>query len=129
MSGAFVIGIDILAERVELARQLGADAVFQVNEHNVISEIEFLNKTLWRRHYYNHCSIRQVNEIIQQAMNITRKKGRIVIVGDVGLTLSRDPFYQKEIDLRISCSYGPGRYDPTYEAFGNDYPYAYVTLD
>lgn len=104
MSGAFVIGIDLLPERVELARQLGADAAFQVNEHNVISEIEFLTK-----HYGVDTTLITAastsNEIIQQAMHITRKKGRIVIVGDVGLTLSRDPFYQKEIDLRIYLFY------------------------
>jgi len=125
MSGAFVIGIDVLPERVALARQLGADAAFQVNEQDVVSEIAFLTK-----HYGVDTTIITAastsNEIIQQAMHITRKKGRVVIVGDVGLTLSRDPFYQKEIDLRISCSYGPGRYDPNYEEFGSDYPYAYV---
>lgn len=125
MSGAFVIGIDVLPERVALARQLGADVALQVNQDNIVSEIEFLTK-----HYGVDTTIITAsstsNEIIQQAMDITRKKGRIVIVGDVGLTLSRDPFYQKEIDLRISCSYGPGRYDPSYEIFGNDYPYAYV---
>ncbi len=125
MSGAFVIGIDVMPERVALALQQGADAAFQVNQDNIISEIEFLTK-----HYGVDTTIITAastsNEIIQQAMDITRKKGRIVIVGDVGLTLSRDPFYQKEIDLRISCSYGPGRYDPNYEEAGNDYPYAYV---
>lgn len=125
MSGAFVIGIDVIPERVALARTLGADAVFQVNKHDIVSEIAFLTK-----HYGVDTTIITAastsNEIIQQAMQITRKKGRIVIVGDVGLTLSRDPFYQKEIDLRISCSYGPGRYDSNYEESGNDYPYSYV---
>jgi predicted dehydrogenase len=59
-------------------------------------------------------------------MELTRKRGRVVIVGDVGLELKRSPFYEKEIELRISCSYGPGRYDPAYEAEGVDYPAAYV---
>jgi predicted dehydrogenase/threonine dehydrogenase-like Zn-dependent dehydrogenase len=124
-SGAFVIGIDLLPDRVALARQHGADVAFQVSEHDIIAEIAFLTN-----HYGVDVTIITAastsNEIIQQAMQITRKKGRVVVVGDIGLTVSRDPFYQKEIDLRISCSYGPGRYDPSYEEFSNDYPYAYV---
>jgi threonine dehydrogenase-like Zn-dependent dehydrogenase len=64
--------------------------------------------------------------IVQQAMEITRKKGRVVVVGAVGLGLKRAPFYEKEIDFLISCSYGPGRYDEQYEEKGLDYPYAYV---
>jgi predicted dehydrogenase len=64
--------------------------------------------------------------IVQQAMEITRQKGRVVVVGDVGLGLKRSPFYEKEIDFLISCSYGPGRYDQRYERQGLDYPYAYV---
>ena len=64
--------------------------------------------------------------LVQSAMEMTRKKGIVVIVGEVGLGLQRSPFYQKEIDLVISCSYGPGRYDISYEEEGVDYPYAYV---
>jgi predicted dehydrogenase len=63
---------------------------------------------------------------VQQAMEITRQRGRVVVVGDVGLGLQRSPFYEKEIDFLISRSYGPGRYDPIYETHGQDYPYAYV---
>jgi threonine dehydrogenase-like Zn-dependent dehydrogenase len=63
---------------------------------------------------------------VQQAMEMTRRKGKVVVVGDVGLHLKRQPFYEKEIDFLISCSYGPGRYDETYEEEGIDYPYAYV---
>jgi len=68
----------------------------------------------------------QSDTIINQAMEITRKKGKVVVVGDVGLGLKRSPFYEKEIDLLISCSYGPGRYDAQYEEKGVDYPYAFV---
>ena len=63
---------------------------------------------------------------MQQAMQITRRKGKVVLVGDVGLNFERDPLYKKEIDFLISCSYGPGRYDQAYEQKGQDYPYAYV---
>lgn len=63
---------------------------------------------------------------IQWAFEGTRKKGRVVLVGAVGMNLKRSPFYEKEQDFLISSSYGPGRYDPTYEQQGRDYPYAYV---
>lgn len=64
--------------------------------------------------------------LVQQAMQIVRKKGKVVVVGSVPLQFDRSPFYEKEVDLLISCSYGPGRYDPAYEENAQDYPYAYV---
>lgn len=67
------------------------------------------------------------NDPVELASSIARKKGKIIIVGAVKMDLQRDPyFYRKELDLRMSCSYGPGRYDPFYEEGGNDYPYPYV---
>ncbi len=67
------------------------------------------------------------NDPIELAAEISRKKGRVVIVGAVNMDLPREPhFYRKELELRMSCSYGPGRYDTTYEENGQDYPYAYV---
>ncbi len=64
--------------------------------------------------------------VINLAMEVTRRKGKVIIVGDVGLGVERPQFYKKEIDLLMSSSYGPGRYDATYEEEGIDYPYAYV---
>ena len=55
-----------------------------------------------------------------------RDRGRVVVVGDVGMEMSRRDYYEKEIDLRLSRSYGPGRYDPAYEEQGHDYPLGYV---
>ena len=66
------------------------------------------------------------NDIISNAFETTRKKGRVVIVGDVGLKLKRSDFYSKEIDVLISTSYGPGRYDSLYEEEGLEYPLPYV---
>jgi polar amino acid transport system substrate-binding protein len=66
------------------------------------------------------------NDPIELAPQLCRDRGRVVIVGDVGLALSRAPFYEKEIDLRLSRSYGPGRYDRAYEENGQDYPIGYV---
>jgi len=57
---------------------------------------------------------------------MARKKGRVVVVGAVGMEIDRSPFYEKELDFLISCSYGPGRYDPLYEEKGIDYPIGYV---
>jgi predicted dehydrogenase len=60
------------------------------------------------------------------AGEISRKKGRVVVLGGVGMNLPREPYYLKELELRLSTSYGPGRYDPEYEERGQDYPYGYV---
>jgi predicted dehydrogenase/threonine dehydrogenase-like Zn-dependent dehydrogenase len=66
------------------------------------------------------------NAPINLAFDLSRKRGRVSLVGDVGLLLDREKMYAKELELRLSCSYGPGRYDPEYELRGNDYPFAYV---
>jgi predicted dehydrogenase len=66
------------------------------------------------------------DEIIHQAAQMCRKRGRIVLVGQVGLNLRRADFYEKELSFQVSCSYGPGRYDPVYEDQGRDYPLPYV---
>lgn len=63
---------------------------------------------------------------IAAAGEICRQKGRVVVVGAVGMAVPREPYYRKELDLRLSTSYGPGRYDPSYEEKGHDYPYGYV---
>ncbi|MDB2398539.1 bi-domain-containing oxidoreductase [Planktomarina sp.] len=66
------------------------------------------------------------NEPIKVASKISRKRGRIILIGTAGLSFDRSEFYEKEIRFQVSCSYGPGRYDPNYEILGIDYPYAYV---
>lgn len=66
------------------------------------------------------------NDPIEQAAAMCRVRGRIVLVGVVGLALPRDLFYKKELTFQVSCSYGPGRYDPRYEEGGQDYPIGYV---
>lgn len=72
------------------------------------------------------CAAAASNDPIELAARLVRNRGRVVLVGTVGLTLPRDPFYMKEIELRYSRSYGPGRYDPGYEEHGHDYPIGYV---
>ena len=66
------------------------------------------------------------NEPVSQAAKMLRKRGRIVLVGVVGLHLSRADLYEKEITFQVSCSYGPGRYDSEYEDQGKDYPFGFV---
>jgi predicted dehydrogenase/threonine dehydrogenase-like Zn-dependent dehydrogenase len=124
-AGCRAIGFDLDERRVELAKQLGAEAAFSPNTVDVNNEINHLTAN-----YGVDATIitaaSSSNAIVQQAMEITRRKGRVVLVGDVGLALNRSPFYEKEIDFLISCSYGPGRYDTLYEEKGIEYPYAYV---
>ena len=72
------------------------------------------------------CAASRGSEVTNLALKIARKKGRVVLVGDVGLEIDRALMYEKELDLLMSTSYGPGRYDPAYEEKGIDYPYAYV---
>ncbi|GAC29871.1 bi-domain-containing oxidoreductase [Brumicola pallidula] len=66
------------------------------------------------------------NDPVTQGARMSRKRGRIVLVGVVGLELNRADFYEKELSFQVSCSYGPGRYDSSYEENGNDYPYGFV---
>jgi predicted dehydrogenase/threonine dehydrogenase-like Zn-dependent dehydrogenase len=125
VAGCQVIGLDLDNRRVALALKLGSDFAFNPAEQDITNQIRHLTGG-----YGVDATIitaaSESDAIVQQAMVITRKKGRVVIVGAVGLGLKRSPFYEKEIDLLISCSYGPGRYDERYENKGADYPYAYV---
>jgi predicted dehydrogenase len=124
-AGCQVIGFDLEPRRVELAKKRGMDFGYVPGEVDVENEIRHLTGD----HGVDATIITAASEsdaIVQQAMEITRKKGRVVVVGAVGLGLKRAPFYEKEIDFLISCSYGPGRYDHRYEQKGLDYPYAYV---
>ncbi|MBN1549193.1 bi-domain-containing oxidoreductase [Candidatus Babeliales bacterium] len=125
LSGCRVIGSDIMQNRLDTAKDLGADAVYHAVDDDLEKEVNRLTQ-----YHGVDCTIiaaaSKSDVLVQQAMTITRKKGKVVVVGDVGLKLQRDPFYKKEIDFLISCSYGPGRYDSEYENQGIDYPYQYV---
>lgn len=125
LSGCQVYGIDIQESRLNLAKNLGADFVFNPKTCDVIKEIDWATS----QHGIDTTIITAAGkdgQIIQQAMQMTRRKGKVVLVGDVKIDFDRDPFYSKEIDFLISCSYGPGRYDDAYEKRGIDYPYDYV---
>jgi len=123
-AGCRVIGLDLDPARVDRARALGMDAGASDAEtfKSVVRDLtggHGADRTLLT-------AATKSNTVVNLAMDVTRAKGTVVIVGDVGLNVERTAFYRKEIDLLMSTSYGPGRYDSTYEAGGRDYPFAYV---
>jgi predicted dehydrogenase/threonine dehydrogenase-like Zn-dependent dehydrogenase len=124
-NGCSVIVIDPDFSRCLLARKAGADAAIDLSKDSYIESVMRLTSGFGADGVIITAASPS-NQIISDAMNACRKKGRVVIVGDIGLDLNRKDFYQKELDLLISSSYGPGRYDPVYEEGGNDYPLAYV---
>jgi predicted dehydrogenase/threonine dehydrogenase-like Zn-dependent dehydrogenase len=124
-SGCQVIGFDLDLERVRLARTLGASECYHAGENNPVEIVNRLTANIGADGVIITAASSS-DAIVQQAMQMARKKGKVVVVGAVGLGLKRSPFYEKEIDFLISTSYGPGRYDPVYEEQGHDYPYAYV---
>jgi len=124
-AGCRVVGIDLDPRRVALALAHGAERALEPSMVDVKNEL--LHAT--GGHGVDVTVVTAGgagSELVQTAMEVTRKKGRVVIVGAVGMDLQRSPFYEKELDFLISTSYGPGRYDTHYEADGVDYPFAYV---
>jgi predicted dehydrogenase/threonine dehydrogenase-like Zn-dependent dehydrogenase len=123
-AGCIVIGMDIQPDRAELGRRMGADAVATTSDAcaaatTACSSGQGADAVLIT-------ADTKSNQPVELAGEIARKKGIVVAVGAVGMTIPRKIYYEKELDFRISCSYGPGRYDPEYEEKGHDYPYGYV---
>jgi predicted dehydrogenase/threonine dehydrogenase-like Zn-dependent dehydrogenase len=124
-AGAHVIGIDVMKERVALAKELrGADICFTAGKDAVDNVLKYTNG-IGADSVIIYAAAKS-SEPVKQAMSMARKKGRVIVVGAVGMDLDRSPFYEKELDFLISCSYGPGRYDSLYEEKGVDYPIGYV---
>jgi predicted dehydrogenase/threonine dehydrogenase-like Zn-dependent dehydrogenase len=124
-NGCRVIGTDLDKERIQLALNLGMDAAIHPTEDNEIEQVVRLIDGIGADGVIITAATNS-DEVVSTAFNMCRKKGRVVLVGDVGLNLNRADFYQKELDFFISTSYGPGRYDQIYEEQGLDYPVAYV---
>src|SRR5688572_27515349 len=123
-NGCRVYGIDLDPARVDLARQLGADAGVVSNEE---TKQEVLNWTGGRgADAVLITAATDSNQPVELAGEISRMKGRVVVVGMIGLTVPRSSYFARELSLQISMSYGPGRYDSNYEERGNDYPFGYV---
>ena len=120
-NGCRVIGYDLDDSKVAIAKSKG---VLAFNPNNNIDPVNFiLNSTnkIGADGVIITASAKS-NDIISQSAMMSRKRGRIILVGVVGLNISRADFYEKELSFQVSCSYGPGRYDDSYEFFGIDYP-------
>ena len=123
-AGCRVLGMDIDSSRSDLARQLGADAVAS-------STSAFRDLCSDLSHGVGVDSVLITAETsssdpVNLAGAVARDRAIVVAVGTVGMDIERKPYYEKELDFRISRSYGPGRYDAAYEQKGRDYPIGYV---
>lgn len=124
-NGCNVIGTDFDQQKVDMANSFGVTAI---NPGKGVDPVKFVEE------YTNSIGADGVlitasaktDEVIHQACLMSRKRGRIVLVGVIGLNMRRDDFYKKELTFQVSCSYGAGRYDEDYENKGHDYPFAYV---
>ncbi len=124
-NGCRVIGIDIDSSREEKARDCGVMAFVNSTVEDPVSVAMAATNGRGVDGVLITADTKS-NELVSQAAKMCRKRGRIVLVGVTGLELSRADFYEKELSFQVSCSYGPGRYDPDYEQKGQDYPIAFV---
>lgn len=124
-NGCRVIGTDVDNKRISTALENGLDHGINPNDGNLVESIIKLTDGVGADAAIITAASAS-SDILAQAFQSCRKKARVVIVGDVGLNMARSDIYAKELDVLISCSYGPGRYDPVYEEEGADYPLAYV---
>jgi predicted dehydrogenase/threonine dehydrogenase-like Zn-dependent dehydrogenase len=123
--GCRVLGIDMDAAKCALARQFGAETVDPSQGADPLTAAEAFSRGRGVDGVLITAATKS-SEPVHQAALMCRKRGRIVLVGVTGLELSRADFYEKELSFQVSCSYGPGRYDPAYEEQGHDYPIGYV---
>ena len=124
-AGCRVVGIDLDGDRVARARTLGAEAALIVGSDDVRETVRALTGGAGVDAALVPAATTS-NDPVTLAADLCRDRGRVVVVGAVGMDLPRPPFYEKELSFRISRSYGPGRYDPIYEEGGIDYPIGYV---
>jgi predicted dehydrogenase/threonine dehydrogenase-like Zn-dependent dehydrogenase len=123
-AGAVVLGFDADRERAARARALGITA-FDLAARDPRDEVPRATGGLYADAVLV-CAASEGSEVTNLGLRLARKKGRVVLVGATGLDVDRSLLYEKELDLLMSTSYGPGRYDPVYEEQGHDYPPAYV---
>ncbi len=123
-NGCRVFGVDLDASKINLAQRFGAD------EGCAPDDDAKRRVTEWSRGRGADAVLitaaTSSNQPVELAGEISRQKGRVVVIGAVGLNIPRKPYYDRELTFRISMSYGPGRYDPEYEERGHDYPFGYV---
>ncbi|MBT6439756.1 MAG: zinc-binding alcohol dehydrogenase, partial [Flavobacteriales bacterium] len=123
-NGCRVIGIDLDQSKCELAQKWGIKTV-NPQKSNPVKSVMDLTHEIGADGILITASTKS-NDVISQAAQMSRKQGRIMLVGVIGLNINRADFYEKELTFQVSCSYGPGRYDDQYEQKGIDYPLPYV---
>jgi predicted dehydrogenase len=123
-NGCEVLGVDINAERMAMAEKFGASVCNGAAADAVSAAVAWTDGRGADAVIITASA--KTDDIIHQAAEMCRKRGRIVLVGVVGLNINRNDFYKKELSFQVSCSYGPGRYDEKYEQGGQDYPLAFV---
>ena len=124
-NGCRVIGIDYDQKKCELAEQYGAKSICLEKGVDQVKVVKEYTDEIGADGVIIAASSNN-NEIVHNSALMSRKRGRIILVGVVGLKLDRVDFYEKELSFQVSCSYGPGRYDDAYEIEGTDYPLPYV---
>jgi len=124
-AGCQVVGIDLDPDKIAAGRKSGCVDAISGEDEGLLEKIILFTSG----HGVDATIVTagtKSNRPIEQAGEITREKGKVVVVGAVGMDVPREPYYMKEIELVISRSYGPGRYDRSYEDQGIDYPFPYV---
>lgn len=124
-NGCRVIGIDFDQQKVDIAKAKGMIAFNPATDGDSAKFVLDQTGQIGCDGVIITASA-QTDDIIHQAAQMCRKRGRIVLVGVIGLNIRRDDFYKKELSFQVSCSYGPGRYDDDYENKGQDYPIGFV---
>lgn len=124
-NGCEVIGFDFDAAKVALAASKGVKAYNVSDGSDPVAIAKSLTNGIGVDGVIITASTKS-DEVIAQAAQMSRKRGRIILVGVIGLDLKRADFYEKELSFQVSCSYGPGRYDENYEQKGIDYPIGFV---
>ena len=123
--GCRVLGIDLDPARLAMARNFGAEVVDLSRGEDPLAVAAAFSRGRGVDAVLITASSKS-KQPVSQAAKMCRQRGRIVLVGVTGLELSRADFYEKELSFQVSCSYGPGRYDPAYEEGGQDYPVGFV---
>lgn len=124
-NGCKVIGIDIDAEKCKLAQEWGVQTINPATGTDPVKAVLDTTHQIGADGVIITASAK-TDDIIAQSAKMSRKRGRVILVGVVGLKISRADFYEKELTFQVSSSYGPGRYDEDYEQKGIDYPLPFV---
>lgn len=124
-SGVRVLAVDVIESRRAIAEAMGAERVVIAGEQKLIDEARAWTDGFGVDHAFI-CTATRNNTPVEQAAEVLRDRGRLIVVNITGIAATHRLFYEKELEIRYSRAYGPGRYDPAYEWAGTDYPIGYV---